>query len=137
VAVITPEEIAEQMMAGMGILRDTPRKYLPIIYSISFMVVGAIVTSIVDSRRRELRMLHVIGSSRIQVRVLFAVECMIAAVTAGLVGYLPLWLLGRFVLGTTQISPLPLLITLSGASLIVSIRSAFLLNEDPSEGVSM
>ncbi len=137
VQALTPEEIAEQMVASVGILRDTPRKYLPIIYAITFMVVAAIVTSIVDSRRRELRMLHVIGSSRIQVRVLFATECVIAAVTAGLVGYLPLWLLGCFVLGTTQISSLPLLITLSGASLIAMIRSAFLLNENTSEGVSM
>ena len=82
-------------------------------------------------------MLHVIGSSRVQVRVLFAVECMIAATTAGLIGYLPLWLLGRFVLGTTQISLLPLLITLSGASLIAVLRSAFLLNENTSGEVSM
>ena len=137
VAVTTPEEIAERMVASMGILRDTPRKYLPVVYAISFMVVAAIVTSIVDSRRRELRMLHVIGSNRIQVRALFAVECMIAATTAGLIGYLPLWLLGRFVLGTTQISLLPLLITLSGASLIAVLRSAFLLNENTSGEVSM
>ena len=137
VAVITPEEIAERMVGSVGILRDTPRKYLPVVYAISFMVVAAIVTSIVDSRRRELRMLHVIGSSRIQVRVLFATECMIAATTAGLLGYLPLWLIGRFVLGTTQISLLPILITLSGASLIAILRSAFLLNENTSEEVSM
>jgi len=137
VAVTTPEEIAEQMVASMGILRDTPRKYLPIVYAISFMVVAAIVTSIVDSRRRELQMLHVIGSSRKQIRFLFAAECMIAATLAGLIGFLPLWLLGRFVLGTTQISLLPLLITLSGASLIAAGRSAFLLNEDTSGEVSM
>ena len=137
VQVITLEEIAEHMVPSVGILRETPRKYLPIVYSISFMVVAAIVTSMVDSRRRELRMLHVIGSSRIQVRVLFATECMIAATTAGLIGYLPLWLIGRFVLGTSQISLLPLLITLSGASLIAVLRSAFLLSENASGEVSM
>jgi hypothetical protein len=79
-------------------------------------------------------MLHIIGSSRNQVRFLFATECVIAAMLAGLIGFLPLWLLGRFVLGTTQISPLPLLVTLSGAILIAVVRSAGLLNGDQSEG---
>lgn len=137
IAVIDPEEIAEHMIASVGILRDTPRKYLPVIYSISFMVVAAIVASIAYSRRRELRLLHVIGSSRNQVRFLFTSECVIASALAGLIGFLPLWLLGRFVLGTTQISFLPLLITLFGASLIAVLTSAFLLNEKASEGVSI
>lgn len=112
IEVITPEDIAEHMVASVGMLKETPRKYLPIIYSISFMVVAAIVAGIADSRCRELRMLHVIGSSRNQIRILFATECMIAAALAGLIGYLPLWLIGRFILGTTDISLLPLLITL-------------------------
>ncbi len=133
IGAITPEEIAESMVASVGLLRDTPRKYLPIIYAISFMVVAAIVASIAYSRRRELRMLHVIGSSRMQVRFLFATECVIASALAGLIGFLPLWLLGRFVLGATQVSLLPLLITLSGASLIAVLRSVFLLNGNPSE----
>jgi len=39
VEVINPEDIAEVLVASLGLLRDTPRRYLPIIYAISFMVV--------------------------------------------------------------------------------------------------
>lgn len=125
--VITLEDIGRAQVSDVRVLDEAPRKYLPIVYAMSFAVVAAIVASIAHSRRYELHLLHVIGLSRNQVRLLFATECVIASVFAGLIGYLPLSLLGRFALGTNDISLLPLTLTLVGSVLIAVLRSAFLL----------
>ncbi len=131
--VLTVDDVGKQLVSDIKILDDALRKYLPIIYAISFTVVAAIVTSIAQSRRRELHLLHILGLSRLQVRLLFAMECIIATSLAGLIGYLPIVAIGRFALNTGQISVLPLAITLVGAILIAVLRSSFLLNRDTSQ----
>jgi hypothetical protein len=127
--VYTIDDVARGFMSGVEFLEDGPRRYLPIIYGMSFAVVTAIVASLAHSRRRELYMLHVVGMNRIQVRTLFATEFTIAAALAGVVGYLPILLVARLALKAGSISIAPIIITLVGSVLIAAAGSMFLAHE--------
>ncbi len=80
------EFVAEQATADLVPLRDAAKRYIPIVLGISLMVVIASALAVVQSRRRELGMLRVIGMSAGQVRALFLLEATFAAVLACTVG---------------------------------------------------
>lgn len=132
----TIDEIIANLGADLEPLRDAAKRYVPIVLGISLMVVVASALAVVQSRKRELSMLRVIGMSARQVQTLFLMEATLATLLACAVGLLLSKLASHMVFGMqfgvtlldilkTQVSLLPFALSLLVALVVTTIVSIF------------
>lgn len=132
---ITVDEWASQMSVDLLPLRDSARQFLPLVLGIAMLVVVATALAVVQSRRRELSLLRVIGLSSRQVWLLFVLEAAIAGIIACAGGILIAKLIGYLIFAArlggslidmlrTPVSLLPFALSLAVAVTVTALISA-------------
>lgn len=86
--VMTVDDYARLEQSNMLELPAAAGSYTPIVIGLALLSVAATALALVQSRRRELALLRIIGMSKRQVWLLLAVECVFSAVLALLLALL-------------------------------------------------
>ncbi len=103
--VMTVDDYARLEQSNMLELQAAAGSYTPIVIGLALLSVAATALALVQSRRRELALLRIIGMSKHQVWLLFVTECVFSAVLALLLALL-LLIMGADVLLRTGSIPL-------------------------------